>query len=250
MPQRTRFSKPIKRGLGAGLLAVVVLVGAAACKRGGGSATAPGSHAPSVNRLPRAAGPTTAAMEKENREKILAGLYLLEPLTNGVTEIAPDGETWTRFTNGLMIHDLRRGPEGFTPRLGQAVTITYVGTLSGSGKVFDRRDAGNPFTFIMGSKDLIRGFSLGISTMRVGGKRRIFVPADLGYGPAGNPRGGIGGDQALIFEVELLNVTGDAVDYQVQDIVPTPEVLGPPAPKSAAGGAIGPSSVPAAGTQP
>ncbi len=216
-------------------LLLAVLGGAVSCKRGG-SAAAPGSGAPSVARAPRMSAPTTAAAAEEDREKRLAGLYLLVPLNNGVADIAPDGEAWTRFSNGLKIHDLRPGDNiGLSPRVGQTVTVAYTGMLADGGRVFDRRDAAHPFTFTLGSRDVIQGFSLGLTTMKEGGLRRIYVPADLGYGAAGNPQAGIGGGQALIFEVELLKFTGEAVSYTVEDVFPKAEPLGPPAPKTAAG---------------
>jgi hypothetical protein len=250
MPKHLIRIRPAMRRWEIPLLILAILAGTAACKRGGGSATAPGQNAPTAARLPRLPGPTTEAMEKENHAKLLAGLYLLEPLGAGVVHTAPDGEVWTRFRNGLMIHDLRPSAEGLPPRLGQTVTVAYVGTIPDSGKVFDSRDAGNPLTFMMASKNLIQGFSLGLSTLRVGGKRRIFVPPDLGYGVAGNPQAGIGGDQALIFEVELLKVSGEPVVLTAEDEIPKAEPLGPPAPKPATIPATAPAAAASSATRP
>jgi FKBP-type peptidyl-prolyl cis-trans isomerase len=202
----------------------------AACKREG-SATGPGSSAPAIARAPRMAGPTPDDMAKEKRAALLAKLNVFAPLEGGTVQITPDGESWTRYPNLLMIHDLRPSSEGLPPKLGQTVTLTYIGTIPGSGKVFDKHDAANPFSFTMGSKDFIQGFSLGLSTMHVGGKRRIFVPPDLGYGAGGNPMADIPGNQALIFEVELLSISGEAVEITADDL-PKVEAAGPPAPAS------------------
>jgi len=212
----------------AGVAAAALVAG---CKRQG-SAAGPGASPPAIARAPRLSGPTPEVMEKERREALLANLYILEPLLEGTVQTTPDGESWARFPNGLMIHDLRPSSEGMAPRLGQTVAITYVGTFPGTGKEFDRRDAKDPLKFIMGSKDLIQGLSLGLSTMHVGGKRRIFVPAELAYGAGGNPGGGITPGQALIFEVELLSVSGAAVEILEEDL-PKFEPAGPPAPGSA-----------------
>jgi len=220
-------------------LVMAILGGGVACKRRG-TASAPGSNAPSVARAPRMSAPATQDLEQEDRAKLLASLYLMAPLGEGVAERTPDGETWTRFGIGLRIRDLRPGRwDARSPQVGQTVTISYVGMLADSDRVFDRRDAANPFTFVMGSRDVIEGLSLGLATMKEGGLRRIYVPAKLGYGAAGNPRAGIGGGQDLIFEVELLKFTGEAVYYSIDDVFPKAEPLGPPAPKSATTSATG-----------
>jgi len=212
------------------MLAGVAAALLAGCKRQG-AAAAPGSNAPTIARAPRLAGPTSQAMEKEKRETLLANLYVFEPLDIYVSTVqtTPDGESWSRFSNGLMIHELRPSREGLPPGLGQRVTLTYIGTFPGSGKIFDQRDAANPFSFIMGSKDIVEGLSLGLSNMHVGAKRRIFVPPDLAYGEKGNPSGNIPGDQALIFEVELLSISGTAIEITAEDL-PKFEPAGPPAP--------------------
>ena len=207
----------------------------AGCKRQAASA-GPGGGAPSAARAPRLAGPTPEVMEKENREKLLADLDILEPLGEGIVQTAADGENWTRYTNGLMIHDLHPSAEGMPPRLGQTVGVTYIGTFPNTGKVFDKCDASKPFTFRMGGKNLIKGFSLGLMTMHVGGKRRVFLPPDLAYGADGDPKGNIPPNQSLIFEIELLSISGKAIEITAGD-VPKFEPAGPPA--SAAGTAPG-----------
>ena len=222
----------MKRWMWMWMLAGVAAAGmVGGCKRQAASA-GPGTGAPSVARPPRLAGPTPEVLAKENRAALLEHLYILEPLGAGKVETTAEGESWTRFANGLMIHDLRPSAEGMPPRIGQTVTVEYIGTLPGSGKVFDHHEAGDPLKFTLGSKDYLKGFSLGLSTMHVGGKRRVYVPADLAYGAAGNPFRNIVPDQPLIFEMELLSVSGEAVEITAAD-VPKFEPAGPPA--SAAG---------------
>ena len=94
---------------------------------------------------------------------------------------------------------------GAMPAHGQNVTVHYVGTLT-DGKKFDAsRDHGGPFSFVIGEGNVIAGWDEGVATMRVGGKRKLIVPPQLGYGAAG-AGGVIPPNATLVFEVELLAV--------------------------------------------
>lgn len=109
-----------------------------------------------------------------------------------------------KTASGLRYTDLTVGT-GATPQRGQTVTVHYTGTLE-NGKKFDSSvDRGTPADFRIGVGAVIKGWDEGLMTMKVGGKRRLVVPANLGYGPAGRPPD-IPGNSTLIFEVELLNV--------------------------------------------
>jgi FKBP-type peptidyl-prolyl cis-trans isomerase FkpA len=124
----------------------------------------------------------------------------------------PDGEVWRRYKNGLMIQVLRVGEHG-KPQVGQTVEVAYKGTLPGSNKEFDSKSADDPFKFQLGKKNsVIKGWTLAVSTMKPGGKIKVFIPPDLGYGARGAP-GRIPPNSALIFEIELLGVTGNAVVF-------------------------------------
>ncbi|MGI8926945.1 MAG: FKBP-type peptidyl-prolyl cis-trans isomerase [Tepidiformaceae bacterium] len=93
---------------------------------------------------------------------------------------------------------------GAAPRPDQLVTVHYRGRLAATGAQFDSSfDRGQPATFRMSG--VIKGFSEGLSTMKVGGKRTILIPAALGYGAAGGP--GIPGNADLVFDVALLAVS-------------------------------------------
>ena len=222
------------------LLAVVAaggVAGAGGCKREPVKAWA-GSSAPSVDRPVRAPGPTGQQVETEDRAKVLANMYDLPELGAGKAFTAPDGEDWARYDNGMMIHELRPSDDGLPPRLGQTVSVSYVGTFPETNKIFDQRDAAHPLTFRMGSKDLIEGFSLALQGMHPGGKRHVYLPADLAYGSRGSPQGNIPPGQALVFEIELLSVKGEAIEITKDDL-PKFEPLGPPAPGT------GPASAPA-----
>ena len=101
---------------------------------------------------------------------------------------------------------------GAEARKGANLTVHYSGWLydasrpDNKGKQFDTSVGGEPFTFRLGAGDVIRGWDQGFEDMRVGGKRRLIIPPDLGYGAAGTPDGTIPGNAGLVFDMELLNV--------------------------------------------
>ena len=106
--------------------------------------------------------------------------------------------------SGLSYTDLVKG-NGAAPVSGKSVTVHYTGWLE-DGKKFDSSlDHGQPFVFRIGAGEVIPGWDEGVMSMRVGGKRKLFIPALLGYGAAGAP-GAIPPNANLIFEVELLDV--------------------------------------------
>lgn len=86
---------------------------------------------------------------------------------------------------------------------GDTITVNYTGTLS-NGKVFDTSIGKQPFTTQIGVGQVIRGWDLGLIGMKVGGKRKLTIPSDLGYGPQG--QGAIPPNSTLIFEVDLLSI--------------------------------------------
>jgi peptidylprolyl isomerase len=93
---------------------------------------------------------------------------------------------------------------GENPRPGQNVTVHYTGTLEDGTKFDSSVDKGQPFTFRIGTGQVIKGWDEGLMSMKVGGKRRLIVPSTLGYGAAGRPR--IPPNATLVFEIELLGV--------------------------------------------
>src|SRR5262249_29176757 len=111
-----------------------------------------------------------------------------------------DGATVTDSGLGYIDEVVGDGP---SPRMDQDVTVHYTGSLASNGVKFDSSvDRGVPATFPM--RGVIRGFSEGLSTMRVGGKRKIYIPSDLGYGPGG--AGPIPPNADLIFDLELIAI--------------------------------------------
>jgi peptidylprolyl isomerase len=109
--------------------------------------------------------------------------------------------------SGLEYIDLKVGT-GPAAKAGQTVTVHYTGWLKDGGKKFDSSvDKGEPFTFPLGAHQVIGGWDEGVAGMKVGGKRQLIVPPDLGYGPQGFPPD-IPPSATLIFDVELLGVNG------------------------------------------
>jgi len=107
--------------------------------------------------------------------------------------------------SGLRITDLELG-SGAEAIAGQTVTVNYRGSLT-NGKEFDSSYGRGPFSFRLGGGQVIQGWDQGVAGMKVGGKRKLVIPPDLGYGSRG-AGGVIPPDATLIFEVELLRVGG------------------------------------------
>ena len=108
--------------------------------------------------------------------------------------------------SGLMIEDLVVGT-GDAANAGQKVSVHYTGWTT-DGKKFDSsKDRGQAFIFSLGRGEVIRGWDEGVAGMKVGGKRKLTIPPDLGYGARG-AGGVIPPNAELTFEVELLKIKG------------------------------------------
>ena len=106
--------------------------------------------------------------------------------------------------SGLKYVEVKIG-EGALPQAGQTVIVHYTGTLL-DGKKFDSSvDRGQPFTFPIGQGRVIKGWDEGLSTMKIGGKRKLIIPPELGYGARG-AGDVIPPNATLLFDVELLGV--------------------------------------------
>ena len=111
--------------------------------------------------------------------------------------------------SGLQIIDIKEGI-GASPKPGQTCVMDYTGWLwvdGAKGKKFDSSvDRGTPFEFPIGQGRVIKGWDEGVSTMKVGGKRTLLIPPQLGYGTRGVGNGLIPPNSTLLFEVELIAI--------------------------------------------
>jgi peptidylprolyl isomerase len=110
----------------------------------------------------------------------------------------------------LQIKDIKVGT-GASPKLGQTAVVHYTGWLYENGvkgKKFDSSvDRGQPFEFAIGQRKVIAGWDQGVASMKIGGKRTLIIPPNLGYGASG-AGGLIPPNSTLIFDIELLGLRG------------------------------------------
>ena len=107
------------------------------------------------------------------------------------------------MANGLKIQDLSIGT-GASAKPGDTVTVNYLGTLENGTKFDSSYDRNQPFVTQIGVGQVIKGWDEGIPGMKVGGKRKLIIPPELGYGVQG--AGPIPPNSTLIFEVELMAI--------------------------------------------
>jgi FKBP-type peptidyl-prolyl cis-trans isomerase FkpA len=106
--------------------------------------------------------------------------------------------------SGLVIEELAVG-DGDVAGAGQTVTVHYTGWLTDGRKFDSSKDRNDPFVFPLGERQVIAGWDEGVQGMKVGGRRKLTIPPQLGYGTRG-AGGVIPPNATLIFEVELLEV--------------------------------------------
>lgn len=117
----------------------------------------------------------------------------------------PGSDSAIRTVNGIQIEDVEVG-DGAEAKRGNTVSVNYLGTLATNGRKFDSSyDRNEPFTFKLGSGQVIEGWEKGIVGMKEGGKRILTIPPDKAYGPNGYPPV-IPANATLKFEVELVEV--------------------------------------------
>ena len=139
---------------------------------------------------------------------ILLALICAAIASQGSPASAQPKETTVTNPSGLKITDTQVGT-GVAPKAGQICVMHYTGWLYENGvkgKKFDSSvDRGQPFEFPIGTGRVIKGWDEGVASMKVGGKRTLIIPPDLGYGARG-AGGVIPPNATLVFDVELLGV--------------------------------------------
>jgi len=106
--------------------------------------------------------------------------------------------------SGLKYDDITEG-DGDIATAGQMVTVHYTGWLTDGNKFDSSKDRNDPFKFKLGAGNVIRGWDEGVAGMKIGGTRKLTIPAALGYGAQGTG-GVIPPNATLVFEVELLGI--------------------------------------------
>jgi FKBP-type peptidyl-prolyl cis-trans isomerase len=110
----------------------------------------------------------------------------------------------TKTPSGLRYQDVTQG-EGTEATPDHTVSVHYTGWLPNGEKFDSSRDRNEPFSFTLGAGQVIAGWDEGVAGMKVGGRRKLVIPSDLGYGTAGAPPD-IPPGATLVFDVELLDV--------------------------------------------
>jgi peptidylprolyl isomerase len=134
---------------------------------------------------------------------ILVAVILLAAVAYVITRRRSQaGNEVITTASGLKYQDLRVG-DGASPKMGQTVTVHYIGRLEKGTEFNNSYTLGKPIDFKLGQ--VIQGWNEGLQTMKVGGKRKLWIPSKLAYGPSGRPPA-IPPNSNLEFEIELLGV--------------------------------------------
>ena len=138
---------------------------------------------------------------------IVVGAFLAWVTMDGIQKDkkskGEDGESVTT-KSGLKYIDEKVG-DGKEARAGNKVTVHYTGRLATGAKFDSSVDRNEPFDFALGLGQVIKGWDEGVAGMKEGGKRKLIIPSELGYGPRGSPPK-IPPNSELHFDVELLKV--------------------------------------------
>ena len=134
---------------------------------------------------------------------ILLAVIVLAGVAYVLTRRSPEASAEVVTESGLRITDLKVG-DGPSPKMGQRVSVNYSGRFEGGEEFDSSYSRGRPTEFSLGP-GLIPAWNEALQTMKVGGKRKIFVPSKIGYGPAGKPPR-IPPNANLEFDIELVAI--------------------------------------------
>lgn len=138
------------------------------------------------------------------------GAYYFDPAKIGLKLAEDSKENITlesgllNQTSGLQIEDVVLG-DGAEAKTGNTVSVHYTGTLTDGTKFDSSLERDEPFEFVLGAGQVIKGWDLGVVGMKIGGKRKLTIPPELAYGEAGVP-GTIPQNSTLVFEIELFRI--------------------------------------------
>jgi peptidylprolyl isomerase len=170
----------------------------AGCGGSSGSSTIAVGNESDTSSVPHVAGEKTA-LTPTTPTAAAAKTPTSGPLSTQPKVTVPGGAAPTT----LQTKEIIKGT-GLEAKAGQSVTVNYVGVLYHGGKEFDaswRRS--EPFTFMLGKGQVIKGWDQGVAGMKVGGRRELIIPAELAYGKTGSPPT-IPANAPLVFVVDLL----------------------------------------------
>jgi FKBP-type peptidyl-prolyl cis-trans isomerase len=147
-----------------------------------------------------------ATMKVAAPARIMLGLLvLLTAVASCGRKGKTGGQNGKTLAGGLVVEDTKVG-EGTVAANGKIVSVHYAGKLTDGSKFDSSYERGQPIEFLLGAGKVIKGWDMGLEGMKVGGKRKLTIPAELAYGARGTPGGPIPPNATLVFDVELVGV--------------------------------------------
>ncbi len=156
-----------------------------------------------LRRMPVLSEDEVAAAQGEMPPQAEAPTSKVDLLSTASSPATPVGQS-AETASQLKYETLEEG-DGPEAEPGQTVQVHYTGTLTDGTKFDSSRDRGKPFSFPLGRGQVIRGWDEGVAGMKVGERRKLTIPPELGYGANGSPPD-IPPDATLIFDVELIEI--------------------------------------------